>query len=118
MLVKHVAAWVALALSIGLVFVALLSHRLPGWWICVGAAGAFVARRAVFVTKPEGRCPKCQAYAARVFAFSRARSMRRYSRDDTPDERRREENPPTGWSETSYRCGDCKNEWVGVRVEL
>lgn len=110
---KRVAALVALVLCIGLVVVALLPHRLPAWLALVGGVGALGALRAA-ATQPE-RCPKCRAYAGRAFHVEMTMGKNMYGpKNKTP--RHLQDNRTTGWSESSYRCSKCQNEWKERRV--
>lgn len=109
---KPVAAWGTLVF-IGLVFVAWRSLGLPHWPFLVTGAVALVALLVAMGRARRGsRCPKCLTYAGHAYAARMSRGIAmRPKGDKTPVHLWLKAHPATGWSETSYRCGACANEW-------
>lgn len=114
MLRRHVGAGVALALCLGLVVVALLTHRLPAWMMLVAAAGALVAL--LGVTTDTTRCPNCRAYKGRVLGVDMTAGKRMYGPKDKTPHHLRDTRIRRGPTVTHYRCRACQNEWH-VRTE-
>lgn len=101
---KHAAAWAALLTCLALVLVTWQSDSLPSWLMAVGGVGALGALRAIVATKLETRCPKRHAHAGRPVTVH----MWSGKRMNVPSG---EDNPTRGRSESTYRCGECQNEW-------